>query len=383
MIIAIIIFFILLIIIPDIWLWRRYIRNTSSAVLKIVWWLPSLFSLVFLCLWFAGFFSNLLIKIFFSIVLALAFPKGIFMLFSLAGLCAGRRVRRALNIAGAALAAVVCLCALYGLTFGTRRLEVREVTLTFANLPEAFDGYRIVHISDLHVGTFGGDNAYLERLVERVNALDADAILFTGDIINTKPSELPPHAAVLSRLEARDGVWSVLGNHDYCEYARYETEEETAAARMQVIGTERQMGWRLLLNENGMVERDGERIAIIGVENTSRPPYPSYGDLKKARNGIPEDMFTVLMTHDPTHWRREVLPGKGADLTLSGHTHAMQFEVLGFSPSSWTYAEWGGVYREGGVMLNVSKGAGGTIPFRFGAWPEVTVLTLRREGCGS
>ena len=374
--------FLLILAVPDIYVWSLYVRPSGSLLAKAVWWLPAIAAFAAAGAWFAGFYADWLMRCFFVILLCFALPKLLFMLFSLVGLGAGRWLPSAhkwCDIAGAVAGVAMCCCSIYGLTAGLRRLEVREVEVEFGNLPAAFDGYRIVHLSDLHTGTFGDDTSFLEQLVERVNGLQADAVVFTGDLVNVSPAELGPHAAVLSGLRARDGVWSVLGNHDYCHYARYDTPDGAAAACAQVVDTERAMGWRVLMNECAMIERGDGRIAIVGVENTGRPPFPSRGDLTKAVAGLEEDVFRILLTHDPFHWRYEVLPREAAELTLSGHTHAMQFEVLGFSPSSWSYPEWGGLYREGRRMLYVSKGVGGTAPFRFGAWPEIIVLTLRRS----
>ena len=374
-----IVIFMILLLLPDLYIWRAFIRGNSGLAMNILWWLPAAVALAAAVAWLAGFYAEWLMRAFFVILLCFALPKGVFVVFSLAGAAVGRwwpAVQHLLDWTGCAAALAMFCCSVYGLTAGIRRLEVRETTVAFPNLPASFDGYRIVHISDLHIGTFGNDPSFLERLVERVNGLQADAVLFTGDLVNVSPSELEPHFGVLSRLRGRDGVWSVPGNHDYCEYARYERPDGAVTAYAQVLDAERRMGWQVLVNDHTVLRRGGECIVIAGVENTGRPPFPSRGDLARAKAGVADSLFTVLLTHDPSHWRREVLPAGAADLTLSGHTHAMQFEMFGFSPSVWTYPEWGGLYREGSRALYVSKGAGGTAPFRFGAWPEITVLTL-------
>ena len=374
-----VIIFLLLIIVPDIYIWWMFIRLTGIAALSFLWWLPSAAALIAAAAWTAGAHSDWLLKCFFVILLCLALPKLLFMLFSLAGWSVGHwlpALSKGLHIAGLCLAAVLCGCCIYGFTGGLKRLEIRETKVLSPRLPAGFDGYRIVHISDLHAGTFGSDTTFIHRLTERVNSLKPDLVVFTGDIVNSSPEELMPHLGNLSRLDARDGVWSVLGNHDYCEYARYDTPDGAARSRARVIELERRMGWNLLLNDHGTIRRGDAEIAIVGVENDGRPPFPSRGDLHRAKAGLPDSIFTVLLSHDPSHWRREVLPTEAADLTLSGHTHAMQFELFGLSPSALTYPEWGGLYREGDRSLYVSKGAGGTAPFRFGAWPEITVIEL-------
>lgn len=381
MITFIIVAALVLLVIPDLYLWWVYVRESGSALLSLLWWLPMAAGLSLWLAWSAGWYADWIIKSLFVILLSLALPKFIFMFFSLAGLCAGHWLpwlRHIVELGGVVFSCAVSVCAVYGFVFGTNRLEVREVTVSSSRLPESFDGYRIVHISDLHTGSFGSDTRFMKRLVEVVNGLGADAVLFTGDIVNASPDELIPYAGILSGLEAADGVWSVAGNHDYCEYARYDRVDGAMLAYARVMETEREMGWRVLSNEHRVLRRGGDEIVLAGVENCGRPPFPSRGDLGRALEGSDEGLFTILMSHDPSQWRREVLGDSRVDLMLSGHTHGMQLEVCGWSPSSWSYSEWGGLYSEAGRMLYVSKGVGGTVPFRFGAWPEVTLLILRR-----
>ena len=263
--------------------------------------------------------------------------------------------------------------------FAGLRLENGRPALS-PHLPAAFDGYRIAHISDLHLGTYGRDTAFVHRFVGRVNALRPDAVLFTGDLVNVSAAEAEPYVGLLARLSAPDGVTSVLGNHDYCEYGRYATRDGALRQRDMVVEYEREMGWQLLRDSSVVVRRGADSIALIGVENTGRPPFPARGNLKKAMCGLQEGIFKILLTHDPSHWRSEVLPATDIDLTLSGHTHAVQLRIGGFSPARWVYPEWGGLYVEGGRALHVSVGVGGTVPFRLGAWPEIDIVTLRRGG---
>ena len=182
----------------------------------------------------------------------------------------------------------------------------------------------------------------------------------------------------LSRLRATDGVCSVIGNHDYCEYGPSGSPGGAEFDFEEVKRRQRELGWEVLLNESRTIRRGTDSLVVLGVENIGRPPFPSRGDLRQAMSGVGDGAFTILLSHDPSHWRREVLPETNVRLTLSGHTHAMQFRLGGFSPCSWVFAEWEGLYREGDRMLFVSSGAGGTAPFRLGAWPRIEVLTLRR-----
>lgn len=267
---------------------------------------------------------------------------------------------------------------LYGALIGRNLFEVKEVEIAFDNLPESFDGYRIVHISDIHARSFTGREEQLEKAVDIINELGPDMIAFTGDLITLSPDELDTTAPVLGNLKAADGVISVLGNHDYCIYG--DTSPETTAADLDTLtGREREMGWNLLLNENIIISRGADSIAIIGVENTSPSRhFPSKGELGKASEGT-EGMFRIILSHDPMHWESEIL-GKDYPLTLSGHTHAMQLSLLGWTPGSLMFRQSRGAYSEGAQHLYVNIGLGETIvPCRIGARPEITLITLRKR----
>ena len=263
-----------------------------------------------------------------------------------------------------------------GAFIGRNRFEVTEVELTFKDLPEAFDGYRIAHISDIHARSFEGREKSLQRAVNKINSLSPDMIAFTGDLITMTPDELDCISATLSSLKAKDGIFSVLGNHDYSMYSDI-SEEEKQKNLEKLIKKEGEMGWNLILNDNRIIGRDNDSIAVIGVENTSPSRhFPSKGDLNKASEGT-EGMFRILLSHDPMHWEAEIL-GKDYPLTLSGHTHAMQVSFFGWSPSSLIFRHHKGLYTEGKQSLYVNKGLGETIfPARIGARPEITLITLK------
>lgn len=266
----------------------------------------------------------------------------------------------------------------YGYMIGWKRVAVKTYNLEFASLPEGFDGYRIVQLSDLHIGTYRRDPRVVERIVEHVNSLDADLIVFTGDLVNNSPDEMEPFVAILSRLQSRDGVVSIMGNHDYCVYRRYEScrEHVEAIHRLQDIQRD-SLGWRLLLNENMTISRGDDLITLVGVENSGKG-FVDHADLPRAMRGVDEKGFTVMLSHDPCHWRQEILPTTTAQLTLAGHTHAMQCRLGPISPSRLLYREWSGVYRDDNRILHVNPGTGSNVPFRLGARPEITQLTLRR-----
>ncbi len=279
--------------------------------------------------------------------------------------------------AGTVIASCLLAVFLFGFIFGWRMTRVRRIELAFRDLPASFDGYSIAHLSDWHLGTYSKNHKTIRKEVEKVLEAKPDIILFTGDIVNGDPEELAPFMSLLSSLYAPDGVWSVMGNHDYCVYYPDNTPEKQRQNILRLQEMENRMGWKMLLNAGVMISNGKDSIAVIGVENDGQPPFPQYGDLRKAQAGLPEGIFKILMSHDPTHWRRSVLPETDIQLTLSGHTHAMQFRIGRFSPSMLHFKEWGGLYSEGERRLFVSTGSGGNIPFRFGAWPEVDFITLR------
>lgn len=304
----------------------------------------------------------------------------------------------------------VC-CFIFGLAFGWRLVTVRHVDIFFDDLPEAFDGYIIAQLSDLHLGTYRFSHKTIAREVRKTMAEQPDIIVFTGDIVNYMPSELRPFTEILSGLHAPDGVWSIMGNHDYVMYNDRLTASQRARCIQEIQDMERSMGWRLLLNENAVVRHGKDSIALIGVENQGRRyPYPQRANLPKALSGVPDGMFKILLSHDPTFWESTVLPQKDIDLTLSGHTHAWQFRLWGISPSMLIFRQWAGLYTAPSALapaaalsvpassapntapnaahaviqkLFVSTGSGGNIPFRFGSWPEIDILTLRRRPSAS
>ena len=321
----------------------------------------------------------------------IALPKMLFLIVDLIGkgICLFfPRAKKACTMVSSA-ASLLLLCIMgAGLSFGPTLLQVRHTNFSSADLPTAFDGYRIVQFSDLHLTSFRNRPEMVEKVVERIMEQCPDMIVFTGDLVSTEANELDGFDEILSRLHAPDGVYSILGNHDYLTYAYYLSPEEQAAQREELKKRQRAMNWDLLLNEHRIIRQGRDSIALVGVENDGKPPFPERGDLKKALAGIPgygqgndsTRMFKVLLSHDPTHWRRKVLPQTDIQLTLSGHTHGMQFMLFGWSPSKFFYPEWKYMYREGERGLYVSLGIGGAlIPFRFGAWPEINVITLHNK----
>ena len=276
------------------------------------------------------------------------------------------------------------LFVLFGITRGRHFYRVRRETIYFPDLPEAFDGFTITQITDVHSGSFT-NVAGVRKGLDLVNAQHSDVILFTGDLVNNRAEEMDRWMADFALLKARMGKFSVLGNHDYGDYLQWETPEAKRANldRLKQIHTE--IGSRLLLDEAVTLRKGDQSITLLGVENWGKGGFHRYGDLKKATSGVPDDGFKILMSHDPSHWEGVTLDHhQHIHLTLSGHTHGMQFGIelfgLKWSPIKYVYKQWAGLYREKGRFLYVNRGFGFLgLKGRIGMWPEVAVITLKRK----
>lgn len=383
MIARISIIILLVTLLPDIYMYRRYVkRRLGNVWARIAWWLPTLLIMVStigvsLTRDFAP--HNLtLFNTYLFITALVVLPKLTFVLCSLAGRLARRMLKLRRNW-GNYVGLVLVLAELYilfhGTMVGTDRLNVRQVTIEFDDLPKAFDGYRIAQFTDVHLGSMKDE--LMLRAVTAIDDMRPDLIVFTGDIQNMGPDELPRFAQTLKRLNAKDGVMSVLGNHDYSRYVNLPPDEALRNERM-TRDFETSVGWQLLLNDNRIVRRGSDSIVIAGGENDGRPPFPAKADLKKAMRGIHAKSFVVMLQHDPSAWRRHILPLTNAQLTLSGHTHGGQISLFGLRPTELVGKEDDGLYVEGKRKLFVSTGLGGFVPFRFYMNPEVVEITLKK-----
>ena len=315
-------------------------------------------------------------------------PKMIFIIFDLLASIPriiGRRRIKALSLTGIVMAAATFLLIWWGALINRFNIRTNEITVEIENLPDSFDGTRLVQFSDFHSGSFSSGSSFPKKLVDHINSLNPDAVLFTGDIVNRRSSELKPFIHVLSGLEAPRGVYAILGNHDYGDYFDWPSPEAKARNMRQLYAYMDSMGWNLLDNRTAMLRNGSDSIAIIGVENVGDPPFPTYGNLAKAYPGDLSDSVTkILMSHNPAHWTSDIEKHPECDipLTLSGHTHAMQIELFGLSPVSFRYPKWGGLYSstDGRRRLYVNIGVGEVaFPARIGATPEVTLITLRKK----
>lgn len=267
---------------------------------------------------------------------------------------------------------------LWGAYVGVRQIEVVHVEFASADLPEAFDGYRIVQFGDAHVGTFTGwRSEILKSVVDSINAQDADMVAFTGDLQNKEPDEIKAKMSLLSTIKARDGVFSVLGNHDYALYLDEDDPEVIDRNLGNTQSYQLDMGWTLLNNGRRRISRDSASIVVAGMENDGEGRFPQRGNINDALFGVSRSEFVVMLEHDPTSWRRKILPHCHAQLTLSGHTHGGHLHLLGWTPASLVYRDYQGLYRMGSRALYVTKGIGGVVPFRFATPAEIVVITLR------
>ena len=352
---------------PDFWLWHIGVSEWP-LLLAILWWVPSLLLVLAEVGLQMGFFHKLSVRVLFTTILFSAFPKVVFILFD-AFLPWFFALIPALGVMG---------WFAFGFIEGWKRLELKHITFTSPDLPPYFDGYRLVQITDFHLGSFPPGNDFVQKVVDAANNEEPDMILFTGDLVNNQASEVEPYLKTLGQLHAQDGIYSIWGNHDYCEYGNNHSIGALKRNRRMLYGYQESLGWHQLMNEHHVVSHGMSSIAVIGVENPGQPPFTNRSNLKKAMKGLNPDMFKILLSHDPHHWRREVV-GKKIQLTLAGHTHAGQLKIGKWTPARMAFKEWGGAYRIGEQMLYVSSGIGGSFPFRLGAWPELTVITLKRD----
>ena len=376
----------------DLYIFLRYISPKLSTLLKYAWWLPLLILLVMLTKFL--FFNEGLeheynrTNIFLLLMGLFCIPKILFSILSF--------IPKVGEYLGIAVALAVIYIILYGITLGFTQLRVKHITFESSRVPAAFDGYKIVQFSDSHTGSFRGPYAHLlQQSIDTINAQHPDLVCFVGDIENFTPDELEPHRAAFSSIKAKDGVMTIMGNHDYSTYLRLPPREETAMVQ-RTRDMQRSFGWDMLENENRTIHRNGDSILVIGEENWGLPPFQQYGDVRKALGDITLTLdkdkrtptLSLMLSHDPNAWRHHVMPVIVPDITLSGHTHGTQFSLFGWSPASMVYQEWGGEYylnednqqsTDTPSLLSVSTGFGGNFPFRFNMPREIVVITLKHK----
>lgn len=385
--------FLLLFLVVDFYYYQAILTITeNSYILTAYWAIDVLLVAGIIALFLAGRqlrYSQRLLTGMFTILLSLAIPKllttPLLIIEDITRLFRGLPPRSVyVSELVLFLALAVLLVVIFGLTRGKYFYRVRKETLYFPDLPAAFEGFTITQISDIHVGSFTNKKE-VQKGIDLANAQQSDLLLFTGDLVNHAASEMDPWISAFAQLKAPYGKYSVLGNHDYGDYIQWESQTAKIANLDRLKVVHKEMGFRLLLNQSDLVEKDGESIAMIGVENWGKKGFQQYGDLRKATASLPSDIFKVLMSHDPSHWDVvSVDQEQHIHLTLAGHTHGMQFgiELFGFkwSPIQYFYKRWAGLYQSEGKYLYVNRGFGyHGLKGRIGMWPEITVLTLKRS----
>lgn len=373
-------------ILVDIYFFMAVLRLTMHPLIYLIYWLIEAVVMGALVYSVTKGNTNLLSRLM-APMLVLFVPKLfgsiILLLEDITRLFRGFPVRSyAVSEIAFLVSALLFLILLYGITRGRHHYKVHKVILYFSDLPKAFDGFRITQLSDIHAGSFI-DKKGVQKGIDLVNAQKSDLILFTGDLVNNQATEMDPWIPVFSQLKAPYGKYSILGNHDYGDYMRWENEELKLANLNRLKEIHREIRFQLLLNESRRITKQGDSIELIGVENWGKGGFHKYGDLDKAIASVPNNAFKILMSHDPSHWEAIILDHpQPIHLTLSGHTHGMQFgfEVFGikWSPIKYMYKQWAGLYVRNNQYLYVNRGFGFLgLKGRVGIWPEITVITLK------
>ena len=330
------------------------------------------------------YWSNVFVSFGFGWIVAKLLLIPVLLIGDAVGYLGTLEVNQYIDYSGAIASFSLIVFLVYGVVFGKYHFKTRTVEVDIKNLPKAFDGFKVVQISDAHLGTFDSISGF-NKGIETVKATKPDLLLFTGDLVNNLATEAEPYIDYFKALKAKHGKFAILGNHDYADYMQWpnELDKKKNLERLHEIHSE--MGFRLLDNEHVKIEKENETFYLAGIENWGLPPFPQYGDLEKALNDIPKNVPTLLMSHDPSHWDAQVKNHKHAiALTMSGHTHGMQFGIdlpfFKWSPVKFKYPKWAGLYSEGKKHLYVNRGFGFLgFPGRSGIRPEITELILRTE----
>lgn len=388
MIARIVIPLLLIIVLSDVYIDVHYFRKhyKISWWLRLLWWIPT----IFLVTYTAGLAS---IKDFaphdltwlntYLVLIGLVVgPKAIFALFSSIGWFVRKFIththRNWGHYIGLLVGAFMVGTYIYGFTLGFSEVRVKHIDLAFDNLPTSFDGFKIVHVSDLHLGTFEGWREHiLAAEMDSISKQQADQILFTGDIQNMRPQEVENLAHYLKK--PMKGTIAVLGNHDYTYYVKGSPDELALQEQKLKHLIRDSLGWTLLNNSNVVLHRGNDTLYICGEENDGRVPGLGRVNMPATLRGVGKDAFVIMLQHDPSAWRRSILPDSHAQLTLSGHTHASQMQVFGFRPTQLLQSEDYGLYEENKRFLYVTAGLGGLVPFRLNMPNEVTVITLHSK----
>ena len=396
-----VIFLLAVFLILEIYVYQAFKTVYSSQNGKLIYWIPTI--LVYGFLFYSiftydrGSHKYLSFQVVFSVILIFVLPKLLIAIFLLIEdiirlLSFGYNYvatdnhnypsrRRFISLVGLGSGAILAGMVLDGIVFGKYRHKARIVRLKLKNLPSNFKGYKIVQISDVHSGSFQNPKN-LQHAIDLINKQNADLVLFTGDMVNNYADEFVPFIDLFSQIKGKDGKFAVLGNHDYGEYGVWKNIDEIKNNIPKLIENEKKAGFEMLRNEHRIIERNGEKLYILGVENWGIPPFPQFGDLNKASEGVPPEACKILMSHDPSHFDAVVKKHPvDVQLTMSGHTHGMQFGIdlknFKWSPVKFKYPKWADLYESEGKYLYVNRGFGVIgYPGRVGVLPEITVFEL-------
>lgn len=385
------VFLLLTVILPDLFFHLKLKKHKAKPILMILNLVPAAFFLVaFLAMKFLSDENynprtfNTYMWINFA-YMVFYIPKLIYIFFHFLNYLLNLVLKEKIYLvryAGVLVAMFSIVLMMHGAFITPKNPEVRSVEIAVNNLPESFKGFKIVQLSDIHLGSWGTNHSYFEPIVKLVNEQDADIVVFTGDMVNNYQQEMKGWAPLFQQLNSRVGKYAILGNHDYGDYSAWDTPEHKKANLDSVKFHLKEFGFQLLLNQHVNLLRDADTLELLGVENWGKPPFPKYGNLTKTLSSTRPGMPKILLSHDPSHWKGEIVKHPDIALTLSGHTHAAQLAFNWYgkkvSPSSWIYKEWDGLYQENNQYLYINRGLGFIgIPVRIGmARPEITVLTL-------
>ncbi len=382
----------LIIIVTDLIVYFKVLPMIGkSKNLKIFWIAQSILNLItpvalFIAAKYLGLgLSNPYVSFSFTVFGLLSFSKTAFLLVYLVlaiPSLLSKRIHTIVLKSVSVFSLFIFLIFLYGAIWGIRRITATDVELASSSIPESFDGYKIAHISDIHIGSMTNVNGLVEEMVDSINAQEADIILFTGDLVNMKTNEITPHIETLRKLKAKDGIVAVMGNHDYGMYESWDSAEAEQANIDMFYQYMDTLHWQLLNDENMTLTKGDDQINILGI-GFYGPDADSHeiplDDLVSTLTDEEKTNYSILLCHEPVVWEENVKKHPFIELTLSGHTHAMQFEVFGLSPASLIYEYWGGLYQDKNQSLYVNRGLGSSFPARVGAWPEITNITLRHK----
>jgi len=385
------VFLLLTVILPDLFFYFKLKKHKAKPLLLVLNFLPAVFFLLaFLLMKFVSGENfdprtfNIFMWINFSYML-IYIPKLLYLFFHFLNYLVNLMLKEKIYLiryAGVLVAMFSIILMTHGAFVNPKNPQVRTVEVPVNGLPAAFNNFKLVHISDIHLGSWGSNHSYFNPIIQLINEQDADILVFTGDMVNNYQEEMRGWTPLFQQLKARGGKYAVLGNHDYGDYSEWDSPQHKKANLDSIKLQLQNFGFTVLLNKSVEIQKDSSVLELLGVENWGKPPFPKYGNLKKTMKGTREGTPKILLSHDPSHWKGEILNYPDIVLTLSGHTHAAQLAFNWYgktvSPSSWVYKEWDGLYNEGSQYLYINRGLGFIgIPVRIGtARPEITVIQL-------